>query len=112
METPSLCDLAEVLRRAALFVGSDSGPTHLASILGVPCVALFGPKDPAINGPVGERSIVVRKNLPCSPCNKRTCKYPDCMKLITVSEVLSAAEQVFLKRELSRQEPVTVLKAR
>jgi ADP-heptose:LPS heptosyltransferase len=61
METRSLLDLAELLDRAALFVGADSGPLHLASAVGCPSVALFGPKDPAIYAPCNPRSRVVRK---------------------------------------------------
>jgi heptosyltransferase-1 len=57
------CDVAglvALLRRADLFVGGDSGPTHLAAALAVPLVALFGPTDPARNGPwgPGEKSIL------------------------------------------------------
>ena len=61
METRSLLDLAELLSRAALFVGADSGPLHLASAVGCPSVALFGPKDPEIYGPCNPRSRIVRK---------------------------------------------------
>jgi ADP-heptose:LPS heptosyltransferase len=51
LETRSLLDLAELIRRAELFVGCDSGPMHLTGAVGTPCVALFGPKDPAVYGP-------------------------------------------------------------
>lgn len=61
METRSLLDLAELQRRASLFVGADSGPLHLASAVGVPSVALFGPKDPAVYGPYNPRHRVVYK---------------------------------------------------
>jgi heptosyltransferase I len=50
-ETRSLLDLVELIRRAKLFVGCDSGPMHLSGAVGTPCVALFGPKDPVIYGP-------------------------------------------------------------
>jgi lipopolysaccharide heptosyltransferase I len=61
METRSLLDLAELLERAALYVGADSGPLHLASAVACPSVALFGPKDPAIYAPCNPRSRVVQK---------------------------------------------------
>ncbi len=51
--------LADVLGAARVFVGCDSGPTHLAAQLGVPTVALFGPTDPAVWGPAGPRVVVV-----------------------------------------------------
>jgi heptosyltransferase-1 len=47
----SVAQLTSLLRRASLFVGGDTGPLHLADALGVPCVGLFGPTDPARNGP-------------------------------------------------------------
>jgi len=52
-------------RRARLFIGGDTGPMHLAAALNVPVVAIFGPTDPARNGPFGTRSIVLRN--PKSP---------------------------------------------
>ncbi|HYN14230.1 MAG TPA: glycosyltransferase family 9 protein [Terriglobales bacterium] len=60
---PLSCSLRELIalaRRARLFIGGDSGPMHLAAALGVPVVAIFGPTDPARNGPYGTRSIVLR----------------------------------------------------
>jgi lipopolysaccharide heptosyltransferase I len=62
LETHSLLDLAELLGRAAAYVGADSGPLHLASAVACPSVALFGPKDPAIYAPCNPRSRVVRKS--------------------------------------------------
>ncbi len=56
----SLAELIALTRHARLFIGGDSGPTHLAAALGVPVVALFGPTDPARNGPYGSRSVVLR----------------------------------------------------
>lgn len=50
---PDAPALAAALAGARAFVGNDSGPTHLAAMLGVPTVALFGPSDPAVFGPVG-----------------------------------------------------------
>ena len=47
----SIAQLTALLRRSSLFVGGDTGPLHLADALGVPCVGLFGPTDPARNGP-------------------------------------------------------------
>jgi hypothetical protein len=52
--------LGAVLARAGLFVGNDSGVSHLAAAWGAPTVALFGPTDPAVWGPVGPRTAVVR----------------------------------------------------
>ncbi len=56
----SITELIALTRRARLFIGGDTGPLHLAAALRVPVVAIFGPTDPARNGPYGTRSIVVR----------------------------------------------------
>jgi lipopolysaccharide heptosyltransferase I len=58
----SLTELIALTRRARLFIGGDTGPMHLAAALGVPVVAIFGPTDPARNGPYGTRSIVLRSS--------------------------------------------------
>jgi len=62
----SLGQLIALTRRAALFIGGDTGPMHLASAMGIPVVAIFGPTDPGRNGPYGGRFIVLR-----SPGSKR-----------------------------------------
>ena len=51
--SPGIPGLVELVRRAALVIGGDSGPVHLAAALEVPAVALFGPTDPQRNGPWG-----------------------------------------------------------
>jgi heptosyltransferase-1 len=56
----SVSELIALTRRARLFIGGDTGPLHLAAALRVPVVAIFGPTDPARNGPYGARSIVLR----------------------------------------------------
>jgi heptosyltransferase-1 len=56
----SVSELIALTRRARLFVGGDTGPMHLAAALQVPVVAIFGPTNPARNGPFGTSSIVLR----------------------------------------------------
>ena len=56
----SITELIALTRRARLFIGGDTGPLHLAAALSVPVVAIYGPTDPARNGPYGTRSIVLR----------------------------------------------------
>ena len=86
----SLPQLVALLRRADLFIGADSGPLHLAALVGTPCVAIFGPKDPAVYAPAGAR-VVRRDDLECSPCSRRTCPHLRCLLEITVEEVSEAA---------------------
>ena len=90
--TGSLAELGALLRRAAVAVGSDTGPVHLAAALGTPTVALFGPKDPAIYAPRGPRVRVVWKQVWCSPCRLRRCGDPVCMSEMRLDEVLPAVE--------------------
>ena len=56
----SITELIALTRRAKLFIGGDTGPMHLAAALQVPVVAIFGPTDPARNGPYGTRCVVLR----------------------------------------------------
>ena len=84
--------LLGVLARASLFIGQDSGPTHLSATLGRPTLAIFGPTDPQLTGPLGESSAVVYKNLPCSPCHERAVECPNRKCLLSI-EPEEVAEQ-------------------
>jgi ADP-heptose:LPS heptosyltransferase len=88
--------LAALLKRSRLYVGTDSGPMHLASALGVPTVGLFGPADPARFGPYQAPAKTVRRALPCSPCGVPFCRFKtvECMTSIDVPEVLDAIDLV------------------
>ncbi|MFC1525073.1 glycosyltransferase family 9 protein [Planctomycetota bacterium] len=99
--TKSITQLAALIKKARLFIGSDSGPLYLASILGIPNIGLFGPKDPIIYKPYfnADRSVLIRKDLPCSPCKKRTCAKPDCMTLISVEDVVTEVRKLLAKLE-------------
>jgi ADP-heptose:LPS heptosyltransferase len=57
----SLLELSQLLRTSQAFIGNDSGITHLASYLGCPTVALFGPTDPRTWGPIGRRTRILWK---------------------------------------------------
>lgn len=91
---PGLLELVHVLRRADLFVASDTGPMHIASALGRPVVALFGPKDPDQTGPYGDPSEVVTAAVDCRPCTKRRCSDRRCMTRITADAVFDAASRL------------------
>ena len=89
----SLAQLIALVRRATLFIGGDTGPMHLAAALGVPVVALFGPTNPARNGPFGTRSIVLRS--PSSITSHARVKEPEPGLLeITVDQVVAAAKKL------------------
>ncbi len=93
----TLRELAALLRRVDLMVSVDSGPLHIASALGTPVVALFGPTDPRRTGPYGFGGAVLRVDLPCSPCRKARCQIADerlCMRSLHEEAVLQAAEKI------------------
>ena len=88
----NLIELKEVIGRAALFVGSDSGPMHIAASTRTPIVALFGPTLPANFAPWQAEATIVEKDLACRPCKQRECVTGDfrCLRGITVEDVLAA----------------------
>jgi lipopolysaccharide heptosyltransferase I len=91
--TGSLTQLGEVLRQCDLYVGGDTGPMHVASLVGTPVVAIFGPTHPVENRPFGPHKMV-RKEVGCSPCRKRSCKELICLDQVTVDDVLGAARDL------------------
>jgi len=90
----NLQQLIHLLGYGDLFIGCDTGPLHLASALGVPVVALFGPKDPVQTGPYCSRAAVVSGTAFCRPCSRRICERVLCMESITVEDVFKAARSV------------------
>jgi heptosyltransferase-1 len=91
--TGSLTELGEIFRRCNLYIGSDTGPTHIASLMGIPVVTIYGPTDPIVNEPLGLHKKV-RKEVGCNPCRKRSCKELTCLKTIKVEDVFKAAKEI------------------
>lgn len=92
-ETDSLTKLGEVFRNCDLYIGGDTGPMHIASLVGVPVVVIYGPTDPIFHEPLS-RHIKVRKEVGCSPCRNRSCKELKCLKMITVDDVFKATREI------------------
>jgi len=93
----SITELLEHISSLDLFVTGDSGPMHVAAAFQIPTVAIFGPtKDDETSQWMNDKSAIVKENLDCQPCMKRTCPlgHHDCMKLITAVEVLDAVERL------------------
>ena len=91
--TGGIPGLIALLRRACLVIAPDTGPLHLAAALGVPTVALFGPTDPARNGPYGNRGRIFRpENARTS--HSRTASGNDLMRQINPEEVIQAAQEL------------------
>lgn len=99
----TLAELGGVLRRCRLLIGNDAGVGHVASAVGIPVVAIFGPFNHHTWRPLG-RSLVVRADppLPCMPCVNRGFSrgYPQgcppryCLQEVTPAMVIAAAEQL------------------
>ena len=74
---------------------------HLADALGTPVIGMFGWANPNVWKPIGDNAAVIYKNLECSPCSSKTIKQeclggdPECKRLITVEDILSAIERVY-----------------
>jgi heptosyltransferase-2 len=87
--------LEEFIERAAasrLFLTNDSGAMHIASALGVPTVAVFGPTNPATTGPAGPWARIVRQPVDCAPCLLRECPIDHrCMTRVQDESVSKAA---------------------
>ena len=98
LHSSSISGLIDATRRAAGIVGVDSGPMHLAAALGKPGVALFGPTDPAHNGPFRSRMTVLRAPDAQTPY-KRQAESDDSMKKISAERV---AEELLRSIAVSR----------
>ncbi len=92
----NLQELTGVLAQLSLLLTNDSGPMHVASALGTPVVAIFGPTDWRETAPFGPgRSEIVRETVACSPCKLRDCPIDHrCMTRVGVGAVLAAAGRV------------------
>ena len=93
----SLLDLAYLYKKAQMVITTDSGPMHLASAVGAPVIALFGPTDPARTGPHGKEHTIITAGLPCSPCFLKKCSTKKCMKDISPEQVFAAIEEKLRK---------------
>jgi len=100
----SLRQVIAIMERAAVAVGPDTGPMHIASAVGTPVVALFGATSPARSGPWGWHHLVLRSDVPCTPCYLSRCPIGQlCMEMVTPAMVLERVERV-LAGTVVRQE--------
>jgi len=90
----SVKQVAALIEQCDLLVCNDSGLMHTAVAVGTPVIAIYGPTDIRRTAPLGERNLVIRHELPCSPCFKlegddqvHACSHHDCLMTITPDEV-------------------------
>jgi lipopolysaccharide heptosyltransferase II len=116
-EELGLAALRVLVARAALFVGGDSGPLHIAGTTKTPIVAIYGPTLPARSHPWRDPRFVSEAvepgPLPCRPCDQRACIPGDfrCLTQTTAEQVMSAAERALARAHALRQDRSDVRRA-
>lgn len=90
----TLRELAELCRRAGIFVGSDTGPLHLAAAVGTRCVAMFGPTRPEICGPYGSGHVTLQRWYQDGTSAERRGDDNSAMRAIEVDSVVEACESI------------------
>jgi lipopolysaccharide heptosyltransferase II len=94
----TLDQLIDELRRCRLLLTNDTGTMHLATLLGVPVVAVFGSTEPRLTGPLGNGHTILRHHVECSPCFLRECPIDfRCMKAVSADEVAGAVLSMLAK---------------
>ena len=89
----TISELNNYISNLDIFVTGDSGPMHLAASLQIPTIAIFGPTNSNETSQwKNANSVIIKKNLECQPCMKRTCplNHHNCMKLIKAQEVIDS----------------------
>jgi lipopolysaccharide heptosyltransferase II len=105
----SLTQLAALLKRADLLISGDSGPVHMAGAVETPLIAIHGPTDPALSGPVSRHATIVQDSIWCSPCYaaKETadCRFftTQCMKNILPAQIFAIAQTKLHERATSAE---------
>jgi heptosyltransferase II len=101
----SLSELRALLDRAALYIGGDSGPLHVAATTKAPIVGLYGPTLPLRSAPWRDSASITESvdagELPCRPCDQRVCAPGDfrCLTSITPAQVFDAAERILTRSD-------------
>jgi ADP-heptose:LPS heptosyltransferase len=99
----TLAQLGALLKKCRFMVTNDSGPMHLAAAVGVPVLAIFGPTNPLLQGPVGDQHVIVRnERLSCLGCNYTDCPigHP-CMLELTEERVMDGVRQLLAKNGIA-----------
>lgn len=102
--------LKGLLRRCDLLITNDTGARHIAAALGAGVVTIFGSTDPVWAQIDSPRERIVRIDVPCGPCQKKTCPFPpgpehlQCLTSVGVDRVLSAAEELLAERQGGERE--------
>jgi lipopolysaccharide heptosyltransferase II len=94
----TLDELIDEVRGCRLLLTNDTGTMHVAALLGIPVVAIFGSTEPSLTGPLGNGHIILRHHVECCPCFRRECPIDfRCMKAVSAQEVADAVLPVLAK---------------
>jgi ADP-heptose:LPS heptosyltransferase len=95
----SLLELGELLRNARLFVGSDTGPLHMAAAVGVSCVGIYGPTRPEECGPYGSGHRTVQAFYQSGSARQRRSAGNNAMRAVSVADVCLGCDEVLLQQK-------------
>lgn len=97
IRSPTLAQAAALLAHCQLFLGNDSGMTHLAAAAGAPTVAVFGPSDPTQWAPRGKAVYVLSRRVECSPCTvalMKSCTHRKCLLMLPPAQAIAQIERL------------------
>jgi len=99
LERLPLKRFAALLKRVDVVVGGDTGPVHLAAVVGTATVSFYRCTDGSLNGPQGDRHVIVQSPLACTKCLKKTCeRNEECIGSITPQAIASGVEHLLRER--------------
>jgi len=93
---PDIKEVIAIVKNSRLFIGNDSGISHIAGFFAVPSLILFGPQSPQQSLPLSRNSIAITSTISCSPCyfKQTNCNTNLCMQSIKVDHVWSEIEKI------------------
>ncbi len=107
IEHSDLNVIAAIVARADLYIGNDSGISHLAAAAGTPAIVVFGPTDPVVWAPPYRHAVVMTNGAACSPCGEmaKTCMDQHCLSALSAEEIMHEAAELLGRRGSSNHRP-------
>ncbi len=94
--------LGAIIKKCDLVIGNDSGQLHIAVAMGVPTLGIYGPTNPALQGPYGEKNLsIVKEDLPCLYCNLLECPIGNiCMTELSKDKIIDSVKTLIQKNNI------------